>query len=188
MTRKQAIDVIGCHTSTIKRYVERGWIRVTKLPNGRWNYYEDDVYKMVGKRLSREHWTVLYSRVDSTSMKNKQKMEEQKRLAYQWSAKRGLTFDKVYEDWRPASDYNRPGLLQLIEDILKKRVDNVVVETRCRLTRFAFGIFEMLFRYHGVALIVMNKHITDPHYQSEQAADITRILQNAGVERLAAQG
>jgi predicted site-specific integrase-resolvase len=185
MTRRQALDIIGCHSSTIKRYVERGWIRVTKLPNGRWNYYEDDVYKMVGKRLSREHWTVLYTRVDSTSTKNKEKMEKQKRIAYEWSAKRGLIFDKVYEDYRPASDYNRPALLELIEDILKKRVDNVVVETRCRLTRFAWGVFALMFKYHGVALIVMNKYITDPHYQTEQADDITRILQEAGVQRLA---
>tara|TARA_B100000963_G_scaffold5095_1_gene3848 strand:+ start:747 stop:1352 length:606 start_codon:yes stop_codon:yes gene_type:complete len=184
MTKKQALEVIGCHSTTLKRYIQKGYIRVTKLPNGRYNYYEDDVYTMVGKRLNREHWTVLYARVDSNAVKNKKKMEEQKRLAYEWSAKRGLTFDKVYEDWAPASDYRRPQLLQLIEDILKKRVDNVIVETRCRLTRFAFGIFEMLFRYHGVALIVMNQWITDPHYQEEQSADLARVMKGAGLERL----
>jgi len=111
-------------------------------------------------------------------------MQQQQQLAYQWAAKRGLHFDKVYEDWKPASDYNRPALLQLIEDILKKRVDNVVIETRCRLTRFAFGIFEMLFRYHGVALIVMNQWITDQHYQEEQSADLARVMKMAGLERL----
>jgi len=184
MTKRQALDIIGCHSSTLKRYVTRGWVRVTKLPNGRYNYFEDDVYKMVGRRLSREHWTVLYSRVDSSSKKNLKKLEKSKLLSYEWAAKRGLTFDKVYEDHRPASDYNRPGLLQLLEDILKKRVDNVVVETRCRLTRFAFGIFEMLFAYHGVALIVMNEWITDPHYQEEQSSDIARVLKQAGLERL----
>ena len=184
MTKKQALAVIGCHSTTLKRYMQKGYIRVTKLPNGRYNYYEDDVYTMVGKRLSREHWTVLYSRVDSTSTKNKIKLEKQQKLAYEWSAKRGLIFDKVYEDFKPASDYNRPALLQLIEDILKKRVDNVVVETRCRLTRFAWGIFEMLFKYHGVALIVMNQWITDDHYKEEQSTDLARILKNAGLERL----
>lgn len=184
MTKKQALEVIGCHSTTLKRYMQKGYIRITKLPNGRYNYYEDDVYKMVGKRLSREHWTVLYSRVDSTSTKNRAKLEKQKKLAYEWSVKRGLIFDKVYEDFRPASDYNRPALLQLIEDILKKRVDNVVVETRCRLTRFAWGIFEMLFKYHGVALIVMNQWITDDHYKEEQSNDLARVLKSAGLERL----
>ena len=184
MTKKQALQTIGCHSSTLKRYVQKGHVRVTKLPNGRYNYYEDDVYKMVGKRLHREHWTVLYSRVDSRSQKNQVKMQQQQSLAYQWAAKRGLSFDKIYEDWKPASDYNRPALLQLIEDILKKRVDNVVIETRCRLTRFAFGIFEMLFRYHGVALIVMNQWITDQHYQEEQSSDLARVMKQAGLERL----
>jgi len=184
MTKKQALETIGCHSSTLKRYVDKGHVRVTKLPNGRYNYYEDDVYKMVGKRLNREHWTVLYSRVDTRSQKNQDRMQQQQKLAYEWSAKRGLHFDRVYEDWRPASDYNRPALLQLIEDILKKRVDNVVIETRCRLSRFAFGIFEMLFRYHGVALIVINNWITDPHYQEEQSADLARVMKQAGLERL----
>ena len=172
MTKKQALEVIGCHSTTLKRYMQKGYIRITKLPNGRYNYYEDDVYKMVGKRLSREHWTVLYSRVDSTSTKNRAKLEKQQKLAYEWSVKRGLIFDKVYEDFRPASD------------ILKKRVDNVVVETRCRLTRFAWGIFEMLFKYHGVALIVMNQWITDDHYKEEQSNDLARVLKSAGLERL----
>jgi len=184
MTRKQALEVIGCHPTTLKRYIDKAYIRVTKLPNGRYNYYEDDVYKMVGRRLHREHWTVLYSRVDTRSQRNQDKMKEQQRLAYQWAAKRGLHFEKCYEDWCPASEYNRPGLMQLIEDILKKRVDNVVIETRCRLTRFAFGVFDMLFRYHGVALIVMNNWITDPHYQEEQSADLARVMKQAGLERV----
>jgi len=63
-------------------------------------------------------------------------------------------------------------------------VDNVVVETRCRLTRFAWGIFEMLFKYHGVALIVMNKWITDDHYKDEQSTDLARVLKQAGLERI----
>jgi hypothetical protein len=42
----------------------------------------------------------------------------------------------------------------------------------------------MLFKYHGVALIVMNQWITDPHYQEEQSADLARVMKSAGLERL----
>jgi predicted site-specific integrase-resolvase len=57
MWRPEALQVLGCSISTFKRYVKAGKIRFDKIGN-RYMYWDDDVYKLRGKHLIREHWTV----------------------------------------------------------------------------------------------------------------------------------
>jgi putative resolvase len=188
MTKREAMEVIGCSWSTLRRYVGKGYIRTSTRQNGHKNYWDEDVYAMVGKRIgAREHWVVSYARVNGRSKKADQKIEEQKRIIYQWCAKRGLTIDKSYEDRGPSTEYSpskRPGLHELLQDIFHKRVDAVVVETRDRIARIGWEIFKELFKYHGVELIIINKVIGDPYYQSEQAEDLAKILDQAKIDRV----
>ena len=187
MTKKEALEVIGCSWSTLRRYVGRGLIRTTTLQNGRKNYWEDDVYAMVGKRMPREHWIAIYCRVNGRSKEADEKLLEQKRLIYSWCAKRGITIDKVYEERGPSTEYTperRPVLHELMQDIFSKKVDAVIVETEDRIARIGYPMFREMFKYHGVEPIVINKVIEDPFYQAEQADDITRILEQAKIDRL----
>lgn len=187
MTRSEAIEVIGCSWSSLRRYAADGRIRTTRLQNGKLNYWDEDVYAMVGKKISRDHWVVLYSRVNGSGEKAKAKMLEQQRLCYAWCAKRGLTIDKKYEDWAPSTDFSenrRPGLHEMLKDVIGKRVDAVVVETRDRLCRVGWELFKMIFKYYGVELVIVNKVIEDPYYQKEQAEDLAKILDQARVDRL----
>lgn len=187
MTKKEALEVIGCSWSTLRRYVGRGLIRTTTLQNGHKNYWEDDVYAMVGKRMPREHWIAIYCRVNGKSKEADEKLLEQKRIIYSWCAKRGITIDKVYEERGPSTEYSsdrRPVLHELMQDIFSKKIDAVIVETEDRIARVGYPMFKEMFKYHGVEPIVINKVIEDPFYQAEQADDITRILEQAKIDRL----
>jgi len=187
MTKKEALKVIGCSWSTLRRYVGRGLIGTTTLQNGRKNYWEDDVYAMVGKRIPQEHWIAIYCRVNGKSKEADEKLLEQKRIIYGWCAKRGITIDKVYEERGPSTEYSpgrRPVLHSLMQDIFSKKIDAVIVETEDRIARIGYDMFKEMFKYHGVEPIVINKVIEDPFYQAEQADDITRILEKAKIDRL----
>ena len=187
MTKKEALKVIGCSWSTLRRYVIRGLIHATVLQNGKKNYWDDDVYAMVGKRIPREHLIAIYCRVNGKSREANDKMLEQKRIIYGWCAKRGIIIDRVYEERGLSTEYSkerRPVLHELMKDIFSKKIDAVVIETEDRISRVGYPIFREMFKYHGVEPIVINKVIEDPFYQSEQAADIARILEQAKIDRL----
>jgi predicted site-specific integrase-resolvase len=184
---KEAAKVANVSTTTIWRRIKDGRIRSTKMPNGKIMCWDDDVYAMIGRKLIRENWTVVYSRVNGTTESSKRLMKRQQEGIAQWCLQRGLTIDKVYEDWCVSTDFRaerRPGIHELLQDIMKKRVSVVIVETPDRLARVGFSLFPTLLRYYGVELVVINKAIQLEEYQKEQEADLLHLLKQAKVDRL----
>ena len=184
---RDAAKAANTSISTIVRRVKDGTIRSTKLPNGRIMCWDDDVYALIGRKLIKENWTVVYSRVNGTTESSRKLMQQQQATILQWSLQRGLKIDKVYEDWSRSTDFRverRPAIHQLIQDIIKRRVSVVIVETPDRLARVGFEIFPTLFRYYGVELIVLNSAIIQPEYQKEQESDLQFLLQQAQVSRI----
>ena len=186
MWRPEALSILGCSVSTFKRYVKAGKIRFEKIGN-KYMYWDDDVYRLKGKHLVRDNWSVAYCRVAGTTESDRRLMLQQQQLVRSWSAQRGISLDKLYDDWAPATDFSldwRPGLHELIQDVIKKRVSLIIVETPCRLARVGWEIFPAWFRYYGVEVVVINSAITVPEYQQEQEKDLTNLLLKAGVDRL----
>ena len=184
---REAAKVSGLSISTIVRRVKDGRIRSQKMPNGKIMCWDDDVYALIGRKLIRANWTVVYTRVNSTTESSRELMQRQQAGIAQWAQARGLTIDKVYEDWCPSTDFRvhkRPGVHELLQDIIKKRVSVVIVETPDRLARVGFDLFPALLRYYGVELVVINKAIMVPEYQKEQEADLVHLLEQARVSRV----
>jgi predicted site-specific integrase-resolvase len=157
------------------------------MPNGKVMYWDDDVYALMGKKIQKENWTVAYTRVNGTTESDRRTMLQQQQLVRNWSAQRGISLDKLYDDWCPATEFSldwRPGLHDLIQDVIKKRVSVIIVETPCRLARVGWELFPALFKYYGVEVVVINSAITVPEYRLEQEADLTNLLLKAGVDRL----
>ena len=190
MTKAEAMSTLGVSYSTLKRYVKRGLIRTYKyeMPGkrGKNNYWDDDIYDLIGKKMTKEHWIVGYCRVTRNNRLDQEKMQEQKDLMRQFCTRRGISLEKIYEDIGASTDYSkqgRPYFHELLKDVMQGRVDAVVIDTRCRLTRVAFEVYEELFLYHGCDIVIMNPVLTDPYYLSEQADDIATLIQKAGLDR-----
>ena len=187
MKVREAMDILKCSYSTVRRYADRGRIRTTKMPNGHILYWDDDVYALIGKKLVKENWTVAYCRVAGTTESDRVLMQRQQQLVRNWSAQRGISLEKLYDDWCPATDFSldwRPGLHDLIQDVIKKKVSVIIVETPDRLARVGWELFPAWFKYYGVEVVVINSAISVPEYQQEQEKDLTNLLLKAGVDRL----
>lgn len=186
MWRPEALKTLGCSISTFKRYVKKGRIRFDKVGN-RYRYWDDDVYALVGKRLVRENWTVVYTRVGGTTESDRVTMQRQQQRVLDWCLKRGLQVERLYDDWAPATVFSldqRPGLHELIQDVIKKKVSVVIVETPDRLARVGWELFPALFKYYGVEVVIINQAIQVPEYRAEQEKDLVNLLLKAGVDRL----
>jgi len=190
MTKSEALEVLGCSYSTLRRYADKGLIRTYKYEirgrRGKFNYWDEDVYAMVGKKITRDHWIVGYVRVGKRFKEDSSKLQGQKNLMRHFCTKRGISLEKIYEDIGASTDYSergRPAFHELLRDIMKGRVDAVVVDTKCRLTRVAFEIIEQLCKYHGTDIVIMNPVLTDPYYLEEQSEDLSKLIQNAALDR-----
>ena len=183
----EALELLGISYATLKTWAKKGKLRRLKDHTGKWVYNDDDVYAMIGKQVSKESWVVTYSRVTTTDEAGRRLMAEQQELVHQWCAARGLSVEKSYEDWAPSTEYSlkeRPGLHLLLQDIIQRRVQAVVIETPCRLARVGRELFEQLCRYYGVNLNYVNKAIQRPEYLAEQEQDLVRLLERAKIDRL----
>lgn len=183
----EAMKILGITYNTLKGWAKKGKVRRWKEDGGRWIYNDDDVWAMVGKKISRESLVTLYCRVGGQSESDRKLMAEQQGLLHRWCAARGLAVDRLYEDWAPSTEYSleeRPGLHLLLQDIIQRRVAAVIVETPDRLARLGRELIEQLCRYYGVQLVYVNKAIQRPEYLAEQEADILRLLKKAKIDRL----
>ena len=184
---KETMRILGKSYSTVRRWADQGRIRTTKLDNGRVMYWDEDVYRMVGKRVSRESLVAVYARVAGTGEKDRVLMAEQLGLVHSWCASRGVSVDRIYEDWARATDYSlegRPGLHMLLQDIIQRRIAAVVVETPDRLARIGRELIEEICAYYGINIVYVNKAIKRPEYLAEQERDLTHLLKLAKVDRL----
>jgi predicted site-specific integrase-resolvase len=187
MYADEALALLGISYNTLKGWAKRGRLRRWKEDGGRWIYNDDDVYSMIGKKISKESLVTLYARVAGTTESDRKLMAEQQKILHQWCSARGLEVDRLYEDWAPSTEYSlqeRPGLHLLLQDIIQKRVEAVIVETPDRLARIGRELIEQLCRYYGVQLVYVNKAIQRPEYLAEQEKDLERILKRAKIDRL----
>jgi len=185
------MQVLGKSYATVRRWADKGRIRTTKLENGHIMYCNEDVWAMIGKKISKESLVTLYTRVAGTTESDRRLMADQQKILHAWCSARGLSVDRIYEDWAPSTEYSleeRPGLHLLLQDIIQRRVSAVIVETPDRLARLGVELVEQVCLYYGVQLVYINRAIQRPEYLAEQEEDLLRLLKKAGVERLSELG
>ena len=63
MLSKEVLQLLGISRPTLTKYVKTGLIRATELPNKRYDYNLEDVFKLFNKGVERK--TYLYARVST---------------------------------------------------------------------------------------------------------------------------
>ena len=92
MKANEVIKILRITRPTLSKYVKEGLIKVTVLPNGRYDYDSDSVYAFLNKNVQRK--TVVYARV-STS-KQKKDLQNQVDLLKNYAVMNGFQIGAVY--------------------------------------------------------------------------------------------
>ena len=195
MTAREALKILGVTRKTLDNYVNRGLIKVYKyqMPHkmGWNNYDDDDVYALAGMGLrSKDKKIVAYVRVKGLSKDADRILIEQKRGLEMFMKARGVQLDEIFEDRSGSMTTDlskRPGLHELIQSVLRGEVAALVLDTKCRLARWGFEIYDALFAYHGVKVVVANQVLGNADYQAEQSDDLAEVLAAAKIDRLGAK-
>ncbi len=150
MKAKEVLQLLRISRPSLTKYVKKGIIRITVLPNGRYDYNEEDVYKIFMRGVERK--TYIYARA-STQDKD---LENQIELLKQFCFSNGYKIHGVFSD--VANDISfeeRKDFFRILDDILAGKVERIVITHKDILSRVGFELFEYLFKKFNTEIVVM---------------------------------
>ena len=154
MFARDVLRILGITRQTLTKYVKTGTIRVAVLPNKRYDYNEEDVYKFLNRDVKRK--TLIYARVSTA--KQKSDLENQISLLKQFCFSNGYTISGIYSDIASGISFEkRINFFKLLDEVLERRVERVVVTYKDRLSRVGFELFEHLFWKYNCEIVVMSE-------------------------------
>ena len=145
MLAKDVLRVLGITRPTLTKYVKTGIIRVTVLPNKRYDYNKDMKRK-----------TFIYARVSTA--KQKPDLENQISLLKQFCFSNGYTISGIYSDIASGISFEkRKDFFEMLDEVLEGHVERVVVTYKDRLSRVGFELFHHLFQKYNCEIVVMSE-------------------------------
>ena len=173
MKAKEVMQILRISNPTLSSYVKKGWIKVTKMPNGRYNYDEESVYEMLNAGVPRK--TYIYGRASTHSQKVD--LNNQLDMLKSFCFSRGMQVDGVFADIASGISFeNRKEFFKMLDDILARKVKFVVISYKDRLSRVGFGLFQHLFRKFGTEIIVMSEVGSEKLDSQEIFEEIVSLL------------
>lgn len=173
MKSKEVLRILGVTRVTLMNLVKRGVIGVVPMPNGRYDYSSEDVYKYKGKGF--ERYNALYARVSTA--KQKKDLANQVALLESFCAGKGEIVGKVFEDIASGISFDkRNAFFSLLDDVLDNKVSKVFITYKDRLSRVGFSLFKHLFAKYGTDIVVINESNSDKLDSEEVFEDIVNLL------------
>ncbi|MFP3287582.1 MAG: IS607 family transposase [Acidilobus sp.] len=146
---KEACQRLGISYPTLARWVREGRIKAIRTAGGKYRIPESEVRRIAeGAPTSSEVRAVIYARVSSPGQKGD--LEGQVQYLKQYCSSKGYKVVDVLSDVASGLKADRKGLLRLLNYVVNRQVDVVVVAYRDRLTRFGLEYLEFFFRQYGV--------------------------------------
>jgi len=154
MRAKEVLNVLRISRKTLVVYAATGKIRYTVMPNGYYDYNDEDVYKLLNRDVKRK--TVIYARVSTNIQKND--LNNQIDQLKQWCFMNGYTINAIYSDIASGISFeNRKGFFEMLDEIINYRVEKVIITYKDRLSRVGFELFKYLFQRFGTEIVVISE-------------------------------
>ena len=153
MKANEVLNLLRISRKTLHVYASTGKIRFTVMPNGYYDYNDEDVYKLLNKDVKRK--TVIYARVSTIKQKNdlNNQIEQLKQLCFM----NGYTINAIYSDIASGISFEkRKGFFDMLDEIINYKVEKVVITYRDRLSRIGFDLFKNLFEKFGTEIVVVS--------------------------------
>ena len=171
MKSSKVLKILHISRQTLVQYVKKKEIRVISLPNGTYDYNDDDVYRKAG--LANERLNVTYARVSTAKQKTDLANQEQTLVSY--CNKNGIKVNKSYKDVASGMNFDRKQFKLLLDDILSYKVAKLYITYKDRLSRISFDMFQRLFAEFGCDIVVIND-LEDKPDETEIFEEIISML------------
>ncbi len=172
MKANEVLKLLQVTRPTLTSYVKNGRVKVKKLPNGYYDYDEDSVLKLAGVNIERT--SVIYARVSTQKQKND--LQNQIDTVMKYANNNGYKVAKVYSDIASGIAYDRGQFMELLNDVIERKIKKVFVENKDRLTRVSFNMWKELFKQFECDLVAVNDVVNPKTDEEEIFSDIISLL------------
>lgn len=172
MKSKDVLRVLDVTRQTLSKYVREGKIQVEVLSNGYFDYNENDVFKLANRGKTRN--TVIYARVSTSNQRHD--LENQIEMLQDFAKKSGLMINDIYSDVASGMHYERKSFQKLLDDVISKKISNILVSYKDRLGRVSFDMIKKLFAAHGAKIIVVDDLENNKTTEQEFFEDLVSMI------------
>ena len=159
---RKAVDRLGLHPNTLRRYANEGKIQIIKNEAGQ-RLYNVEAYI----RGTTNSSLICYCRVSSS----KQKDDLQRQIAYMQSL---YPEAEIVSDIGSGLNFKRKGLRSLLDRLLQGYKLKIIVACRDRLCRFGFELIQYMVEQNGGEIVVQEQPVHCP--QTELTTDLLSII------------
>ena len=169
---KEVTKILGVTAQTLRNWDKQNKLKPSYTKSNGYRYYsEESILAYTQERKTKKNLNVIgYVRVYK---ENKNELNEQKENIEKYLNEKYEHYE-IIEDIGSGINYNKPGLLKLIEKINKKEVDVIVVLYKDRLLRFGFELVEHFASLNNVKIEVLDK--IDKTQDEELVEDLVQII------------
>jgi hypothetical protein len=152
MKAKEVLKILKICRQTLTNYVKSGKIKVTRIGNGYYDYNESSVYAFLNVIPDRVN--IIYARVST----NKQKVDLSNQVSQliNYCNINNIKYNKVYQEIASGIDFDRDEFANIINDVISKKIANIYITHKDRLSRLSFLTLENMFKQFGTNIIVIN--------------------------------
>ena len=165
--------MIDISAQTLRNWEKSGKLIPDYKTSSGYRYYsQEQVDAITGNKANIENRiTIGYCRVSSAKQKDDLERQVQNVKAYLLA--QGRPFE-IIEDIGSGINYNKKGLLELLQKVIDHKVEKIVVLYKDRLLRFGYELFENIAKSYGTSIEIIDN--TEKTEQQELVEDLVQII------------
>ena len=172
MSPKEFSQRIGKSVSTLQRWDREKILIAHRTPTNRRFYTENQYNEYMGISIPDSSMNVIYARVSTRNQKDG--LVNQVEFLKTYCNAKGVIVDEVITDIGSGLDYNRKQWNELLDKVIKGKINTVYITYTDRFVRFGFDWFKQFCNKFGTKIVVVNNKELSP--EEEITEDLTNII------------
>jgi putative resolvase len=172
LTTGQAAKYVNRHPKTLQTWDRDGTLPARRTASGRRYWLRSDLDAFLGRTsaaLVRQSFA--YCRVSSQAQRPD--LKNQRKILEDFCVARGLANVEYIEEVGGGLNLERPKFLALVDAVVSRKVERVILAHKDRLCRFGFELFLHLCQIHNCEVLVLNNEQVSP--EQEMVQDLMAI-------------
>ncbi|KGG79398.1 transposase [Caloranaerobacter azorensis H53214] len=163
--------LIGKTQQTLRNWDKSGKLKPSFITEGGHRMYSQEQLNSILGIKPKKKITVGYCRVSSN--KQKDDLERQVQYVREYMIAKGYQFE-IITDIGSGINYNKKGLIKLIDMITNSEVDKIVILYKDRLVSFGFELIENLCKKYGTTIEIIDNTLKID--EQELVEDMIQII------------
>ena len=177
LTPKKATSLLGITTKTLQNWDKEGKIKIIRTPTNQRMIPQSEINRIMGESPHlNQSKIVVYARVSSNEQKKKGDLDRQVNYI-----KNQLNIDNeddiiVVTDVGSGLNDKRKGLVKIMNLAIDKKIFQICILYKDRLTRFSYNYLKIFFESHGVTIRILSEESKEKTIQEELVDDLLSIV------------